>query len=636
MNTSEPPRMLRRTLTWLFWLLLLVGLAGAAVWVFMQSQARKGAKAGGDVPVFVVRRGPLTISVTESGTIQNREKVVIKSEVEGNTTILWLIEEGLRVKKGDKLVELDSSKHDDAKTGQEIVVQNAEAGFIRAREDLAVTKNQAEADISKAMLTKQFADEDLHKYIEGEYPQELKEADSKITIAEEELKRSQDTLKWSTTLAKEKYLSRTELEADRLAAKKAELEIELAKSRRDLLVRFTYKRRLAELKSDVEQANMALERVKRKAAADIVQAEAEYKAKQLQFKREQDKQAKTKEQIAKCTIYAPVAGMVVYATTGRGGWRGNQEPLDEGQQVRERQEIIHLPTATGMKAKIKVHESSLEKVGQGMPVRVTVDALPGKAYAGTVAKIGFLPDAQMAFLNPDLKVYSTQVYIDGDTSDLRPGMTCRAEIVVKELDDVVYVPIQAVLRVDGKPTVHLPGKNGPELRFVKTGLDNNRLVHVVDGLAAGEKVLLAPPLRAAEATSRKHAKAKAPAKKATPASRPSKRERDTRRPSTATPPSRARSKAAPHPTGKTPTTASPAPSAPAPPQAGKLDMTKMRERLSGMSREERRAWFESLTPEQREQMMQHFRSMRGKRGGQRGGAPGTRRRRPGPRDGQQP
>ena len=634
MNTSEPPRRARRVVTRLFWLLVLLGLAGVGAWAVVQDRARKVAKARDDVPLFVARKGPLTISVTESGTIQNREKVVIKSEVEGTTTILWLVEEGVLVRKGDKLVELDSSKHDDAKTGQEIVAQNAEAGFIRAREDLAVTKNQAEADISKAELTKQFADEDLRKYIEGEYPQQLKEADSKITIAEEELKRSQDRLKWSTTLAEENYLSRTELEADRLAVKKDELELELARSRRALLVAFTYKRSLAELKSDVEQANMALERVKRKASADIVQAEAELKAKQLQFKREQDKLAKTKEQIAKCTIYAPVDGMVVYATTGRGGWRGNQEPLDEGQQVRERQEIIHLPTARGMKAEIKVHESSLEKVSPGMPVRVTVDALPGNVYSGTVAKIGFLPDAQMAFLNPDLKVYTTQVYIDGDTSDLRPGMTCRAEIVVKDLDDVVYVPIQAVLRVDGKPAVHVPGQAGPEVRFVKTGLDNNRLVHIVEGLEAGEKVLLAPPLQAAEAVARRPDKPKAAAKTAARGSKPPKRAGAPRRPSTGTQAAPGAQQPAGRAAAKSPTTAV-APAAPAPPatpQAGKLNSEEMQKRLSGMSREERRAWLQSLTPEQREQMMQHFRSTRGKRGGQ----PGTRRRRPGPREEQQP
>jgi len=59
--------------------------------------------------IFNTRRGPLTISVNVSGTIQAREQEVIKCEVEGQTQILWVIEEGKEVEKGDLLIELDAS-----------------------------------------------------------------------------------------------------------------------------------------------------------------------------------------------------------------------------------------------------------------------------------------------------------------------------------------------------------------------------------------------------------------------------------------------------------------------------------------------------------------------------------------------
>ncbi|MFQ6036768.1 MAG: efflux transporter periplasmic adaptor subunit, partial [Sedimentisphaerales bacterium] len=83
---------------------------------------------GSNVPAsnfatFVARRGPLTISVLESGTIKAREQIIIKNEVEGRTSIITLIPEGTRVKKGDLLVELDASALEDAKIDQEIRVQ---------------------------------------------------------------------------------------------------------------------------------------------------------------------------------------------------------------------------------------------------------------------------------------------------------------------------------------------------------------------------------------------------------------------------------------------------------------------------------------------------------------------------------
>ena len=132
-----------------------------------------------------------------------------------------------------------------------------------------------------------------------------------------------------------------------------------------------------------------------------------------------------------------------------------------------------------------------------MPVRVTVDALAGRTFTGSVAKIAPLPDAQMVWLNPDLKVYNTEIYLEGDGNYLRTGMSCSAEIIVEEYDNAIYIPIQAVLRVGGEPTAYVLNEKGFEPRKVEIGLDNNRMIRIIDGLQAGEKVLLAPPLAAA-------------------------------------------------------------------------------------------------------------------------------------------
>jgi len=449
----------------------------------------------GDMPTFAVRRGPLRISVTESGTIQAREQIIIKSEVEGRTTILFLVEEGTRVKKGDLLVELDSSHLLDEKVDQQIRVQNAEAAFIRARENLAVAENQAESDIDKAELTLEFARQDLRKYIEGEYLNERKVMESKIALAKEELQTAEEKLKWSQKLFEKEYISQTELQIDELSAHKKKLDLELAENNLQLLEDFTHPRRLAELESDVKQAEMALERTRRKAKADVVQAEAELRAKESEFERQKDKLRKNEDQIVKTKIYAPTDGLVIYATSAQArGWRGSQEPLDEGREVREREELIYLPTASAVKAVVKVHEASLQKVRAGLPVVVTVDALPGKVFSGYVEKIAPLPDAQMVWLNPDLKVYNTEVYLEGEGDYLRTGMSCRAEIIIEEYDDVIYIPVQAVLRIGGEPTVYVQSGREFRPRKVEVGLDNNRMIRIIGGLQPGEVVLLAPPL----------------------------------------------------------------------------------------------------------------------------------------------
>jgi HlyD family secretion protein len=446
--------------------------------------------------VYEVRSGPLTIDLVESGTIKAREQLIIKNEVEGKTSILYLIPEGTQVKKGDLLVELDASALMDARIDQEIKVQNADAAFVNATETLAVVENQAQSDLDLAKLTLDFARQDLKKYTDGEYPNALQKANAEITLAQEELARARERLDWSKTLYKEKFISQTELAADELAEKKKALDLTLAENNLDLLVNYTNQRDLAQLKSDVSQAEMALERTKRKARADVVQAQAELKAREAEFKRQKDKLDKILTQLEKTKIISPAQGLVIYATSAQGGmFRRNTEPLQEGQDIRERQELIYLPTASSSNAEVAIHESNLKKVRKGMPAKVTVDALPGREFSGRIMHIAPLPDAQSIWMNPDLKVFTTQIFLDGNDSDMRTGMSCQARIIVETHDNVLSVPVQAVLQVQGIPTVYVKAGNEFVPRQVEIGLDNNRLIHVKDGLKTGDIVLLTPPLK---------------------------------------------------------------------------------------------------------------------------------------------
>jgi HlyD family secretion protein len=527
---------------------------------------------GDDTAKFAVKRGPLRISVNESGTIQAREQIILKCEVEGRTTILSLVEEGTHVKEGELLVELDSSRLLDDRIDQEIRVQNAEAAFIRARENLAVAENKAQSDVELAELTFDFAKQDLKKYMEGEYLNELKEAESTITLAKEELQTAEEKLKWSRELHAREYISQTELQIDELVAHKKKLDLELSENELQLLEDFSHPRKLAELESDVRQAEMALERTKRKAKADVVQAEAELRAKDSEYRRQKDKLAKLEEQIVKTKIYAPADGLVIYATSAKTRhWRGNEEPLDEGREVHEREELIYLPTATAVNAEVKIHEASLQKIKVGLPVGITVDALAGRRFTGKVVKIAPLPDAQLIWLNPDLKVYNTVIELDGEGNGLRTGMSCRAEIIIEEYDDAVYIPVQAVLRVGGEPTTYVWDGGAFEPRGIEIGLDNNRMMRIKSGLKEGEIVLLTPPLASASVETET-------------AGGEEDRTSDK--------------------------------------EEGKEKGPGERPEMTPEQRKKMREEYEKMTPEEKEEMRKKFREGRGQRGQQRGGQKG--------------
>jgi len=459
---------------------------------------RGGERPAGDAETVAAQRGPLTISVLEAGMVLAKDPVILSSSTPQRATILSIVPEGAWVHEGDLLVELDVSNVIDHVVDVRIMVKNAEAILIAAQERLVIVKSQAQSDVEQARLDYEFAQQDLKKYLEGQYPNDQAAAQGKIKLNQEELEKARDFLMWSQRLHEEKYLSDTQLKADELALSRAQLNLQVAQNDCNLLQEYTYQRQIAQLTSDVNQAKMALERAQAKARANDVQAEAELAARDQELQREQEKLTKIDDQITKGKIYASTEGMVVYATSSRGsGFRDDRKPLADGVEVYERQELIYLPRSASTVAEVDVHEASLQKVRTGLPAIVTVDALPGKKFMGTVTRIAPLPDPQSMYMNPDLKVYKTEIALDSNDPSLRSGMNCKAEIIVEQHADTVYVPVQSILRVGGQPTAYVLRDDGStEERKVEIGLDDNSMVRIISGLKEGEPVLLTPPLRA--------------------------------------------------------------------------------------------------------------------------------------------
>jgi hypothetical protein len=67
-------------------------------------------------------------------------------------------------------------------------------------------------------------------------------------------------------------------------------------------------------------------------------------------------------------------------------------------------------------------------------------------------------------------------------------------VIVEQYEKAVYVPVQCVVRIAGEAFVWVKTKDGGERRGVRTGLANNKFIRILSGLAAGEQVMLAPPL----------------------------------------------------------------------------------------------------------------------------------------------
>ena len=122
-----------------------------------------------------------------------------------------------------------------------------------------------------------------------------------------------------------------------------------------------------------------------------------------------------------------------------------------------------------------------------------MDAFPDQTFNGEVIKVAALPDQQRSWLSPDVKVYTTQVSIEGTHNFLKPGMSARVEIFVDYAPNTLIVPVQVVANRGGKKVCFVVTDGKSVEREVKTGLFNDTYVQILKGLSEGEEVMLNPP-----------------------------------------------------------------------------------------------------------------------------------------------
>jgi HlyD family secretion protein len=510
-------------------LLILISMAvvvAIGVFGFLRQRTRGSDSLKPGTGLFAVKRGDLTISVTESGDIKAVKSEIIKSNVEGRATIVNIVPEGTiitpeDVNNGKVLVELDSSSLKERLPLTEIDLATAEAGYADANESYLIQVKQNESDVTAAELKVKFALMDLHKYLGetvarklvakvdvdpnssidiaslledpnslgGEASQKLRELTGNIALAKSNLEKASYTLEWTEKLYEKQYVAETELRKDRLDKQRLEIEEEKAGIALELFELYEFAKQSEQLLSDYNEARRELERTQARARAQLAQARAKLASAKSTYELQQKRLKKLHDQIEACTIKAPAVGQVVY-------WSSTQEwtriKIEQGAEVPEGYRIITIPDASKMKVEVKIHETWVDKIEPNQPAEITVAAFPDETFTGKVLKKAPLAD-QQNFLSQDLKVYSTDVSIDGTHDALKTGMTGKVKVIIDELHDVLYVPIQSVVTVEEKKMCYVVASSRAEKHEVETGLFNDDFVEIKSGLTEGEKVLLNPP-----------------------------------------------------------------------------------------------------------------------------------------------
>ncbi|MCA9569848.1 MAG: efflux RND transporter periplasmic adaptor subunit [Myxococcales bacterium] len=264
---------------------------------------------------------------------------------------------------------------------------------------------------------------------------------------------------------------------------KAELDLELARMRRTesdtvpLVDR--EEARVSEVKSSmaIESARSSLDSVK-------LESRAETQLLQLEVAQKEREVEKIRDQLEHTVLTAPSDGVVLLKTNwddthwkvGNSPWQGS--------------ELAALPDLSEMKVEAEVHEVDSTRVAVGQKALVTLEAFPDAPVGGEVAKVA---DLAVAKGEDGIKVLEVEVSLDETREEMKPGLSARVELVLDEVPDALWIPIESVWKDGDERYVWTSGLTGWSRTPVVLGTENDTHVVVTSGVAAGDLVALVDP-----------------------------------------------------------------------------------------------------------------------------------------------
>lgn len=319
---------------------------------------------------------------------------------------------------------------------------------------------------------------------------EVKSGDTLITFDPSEVRKAildyEDRLIVSNAEL-EKMLAQHELEMEELNAdyevtrishEITRMQLESASHESDI------KRR--EIKLNLDKADISLGRAKEQIENRRKIQIEEVKQKRLSIRQDEERLEEAYATLNKLFVIAPAPGIAIISQN----WStGNKFQL--GDQCWSSQQLIQLPDLSTLKAKVNINEVDISKITKGLKVQIRPDAFSDSTFTGYVATVANL--AQNKDNKSNIKVFPVEIIINEYNKNLLPGLTVSCRIIVDEISDVNYIPLEA-LHVEGdKSYVYRKSINNYDKVEVQTGPTNSDYVIIESGLEKGDKVALIDP-----------------------------------------------------------------------------------------------------------------------------------------------
>ena len=437
---------------WLIAILVLL-LVGGGIGAFLISMPEKSPQASSLAKMtFPVQRTNLVVTATEQGSLESSENTELICKVRGQNTITWVIESGTRVEKDDLLLTLDTLFIE-----EQIAERSKYAHWSRSgAEHWRATMNSARLKIDS--------------YKEGDYVAALKGQQKELVELKTYLKSAQDRFTFTTNLFKRGYVSDQQVDDAKDSVQRLVLETGVKETAISVLENSTRKTWLEDLQGNYNVAVAQFEASDERAMADA------------------SRRDRAVEELGYCEVRAPKAGLVIHPRAA--AWK-NAPDITEGGTVYKEQLLLIMPDLNKMQVKVGIHEAIIENVNVGQRAIVTLPDRTIEAEVTTVADIA----SPLGPWAGDQFQYDVIIELPQQTG-LKPGMSAQVEIIMAEHEDILAVPVAAVIETLDGFACWVQDKSDPTAVPTKTplSLGESNDVHIVvtNGLKPGDQVVLNP------------------------------------------------------------------------------------------------------------------------------------------------
>ncbi|MDA7921597.1 efflux RND transporter periplasmic adaptor subunit [Verrucomicrobiales bacterium] len=329
---------------------------------------------------------------------------------------------------------------------------------------------------------------------DGEAEQTIRRMKDEALVAASQLSVVAESVEGAKRLHKRDFITKQTLENEMVGLDKARLALQRSETELELFRDYEFPKEAEKMLSYYEEALLSLIRSKREEMAKMSQIYARYRSAKRRYELELKKRQNLEDQVASCVIRAELPGLIAYGGANDNYYTSRYyDGISEGATLKTGQPIITIPDMSQLGVEVNIHESNIKKIELGQKVYITAESVPDKTLLGRISKVAVLPDSNASRYNPSLKVYPATVEIEGTHEFLKPGMSAKVEIIVSELSDVTFVPVQSVFVENDEHFVFLKTMTGFKRQKVNIGAYNNDFIELNEGVVDGDEVFLKMP-----------------------------------------------------------------------------------------------------------------------------------------------